>query len=110
MKKPVKYDANIQVNIRFFDENGSQKRSSTTLSYTICNYFFAEVLFLKEKKPKQPSAYRKWLVEKVQNWTNEQELTKANSQILESLMLKELYEIAYKKGRDDSKENLSLDL
>lgn len=110
MKKPVKYDASIQVNIKFFDENSSQKRSSTTLSYTICNYFFAEVLFLKEKKPRRPDLYRKWLVEKVQNWTNEQELTKANSQILESLMLKELYEIAYKKGRDDSRENLSLDL
>ena len=96
--------------------DGEIRRSSTTLSYDICDYYFGTILHLEDankakndKRYKDPQArYRGWLEDKVRAWAKQQ--NKAQSSYLERLLLKEIYKHGYQSGLDKNKDNLGLDL
>jgi hypothetical protein len=106
------YTRNIKVTM---DEviNGEKRRSSTTLSYDICDYYFATILYPKQSKVdgryKDPKArYRTWLEKTVRAWAKQQEV--AQSSYLERKLLENIYNSGYKSGLDKNKDNLGLDL
>ncbi|MGP5313694.1 MULTISPECIES: hypothetical protein [Psychrobacter] len=68
---------NIKVNIYTANIDGSKTRTSTTLSYAICDFYFGNCLFPIESREilnlgKGLIEYRKWLTAKAQEWVNEQ--------------------------------------
>lgn len=109
------YTRNIKVTM---DEviDGEKRRSSTTLNYDICDYYFGSILHLKDatkaktdKRYKDPKArYRGWLEKTVRAWAKQQEV--AQSSYLERKLLENIYNTGYKSGLDKNKDNLGLDL
>ncbi|MGP4120891.1 hypothetical protein ACTXMV_12370 [Psychrobacter celer] len=109
------YNRNIKVTM---DEvvDGEKRRSSTTLNYDICDYYFGTVLHLEDatkartdKRYKDPKArYRDWLEKTVRAWAKQQKF--AQSSYLERLLLREIYNSGYESGLDKNKDNLGLDL
>lgn len=107
------YERNIKVTMNEVYK-GVERRSSTTLSYVICNYYFGEILHPKEavkahdKRYKDPQArYRKWLEGKVTAWAKTQ--PQARSELLERSLLELIYGNGYKKGLDKNRDNNGLD-
>lgn len=108
------YERNIKVTMNEVYE-GVERRSSTTLSYVVCNYYFAEILYPKEaaksldKRYKDPqSRYRKWLEKTVTDWAKTQ--PQARSDALERTLLELIYDKAYKSALDKNRDNHALDL
>lgn len=106
------YERNIKVTMNEIYE-GLERRSSTTLSYVICNYYFGDILYPKEaykardKRYKDPQArYRKWLEVTVTNWAKNQ--PQARSELLERSLLELIYADAYKRGLDKNHDNHGL--
>jgi len=95
---------------------GITRRSSTTLSYVICDYYFGVVLYpdkaLKAKSDKRFSDtsdnYRKWLENEVREWAKTQ--PQARSVLLERTMIEAIYNKGYNDGIAKNKDNHSLDI
>lgn len=105
------YERNIKVTMNEVHQ-GETRRSSTTLNYGICNYFFGKILYPKkaklDKRYKEPEkVYRAWLVATVTDWAKTQ--PQARSDILERTLLELIYTNGYKQGLDKNKDNNSLD-
>lgn len=111
----VNYERNIKVTMNEMHE-GTERRSSTTLSYGICNYYFGDILNPKEahkakndKRYKDPKArYRKFLEGKVKEWAKTQ--PQARSELLERVLLELIHAEGYKQGLDKNRDNNGLDL
>lgn len=110
----INYERNIKVTMNEIHE-GVERRSSTTLSYAICNYYFGNVLHPKEaykardKRYKDPKErYRKWLEGKVKDWAKNQ--PQARNDLLERSLLELIYADGYKKGLDKNRDNNGLDI
>lgn len=109
------YERNIKVTMNEIYQ-GEERRSSTTLSYVICNYYFANILYPEiaikaktDKRYKDPAArYRKWLEGKVIDWAKTQ--PQARSDVLERALLELIYSHGYKQGLDKNKDNNGLDV
>jgi hypothetical protein len=109
------YERNIKVTMNELYE-GVQRRSSTTLNYGICNYYFGDILYPEtaykaknDKRYKDPEArYRKWLESTVTDWAKTQQ--QARSDVLERALLELIYNDAYRKGLDKNKDNNGLDV
>lgn len=110
---------NIKVNIYvrdFLSEDKDKKiRTSTTLNYQICDFYFSSCLYpeearklTKSKARNSLAKYRKWLIGKVQEWANSQSV--AISSHLEEKLLREIYAHGFEKGLDKNRENLGLDV
>ena len=107
---------NIKVNIyeeSYLHEDKKMVRTSTTLNYQICNFYFGQTLHRDEYNKMHLSLtdaarakYRKWLEAKVQEWANDKHIALASR--LEERLLQELYEHGYQKGLDRNKDNLGL--
>lgn len=106
------YNKNIKVNIYETSAiDNAVRRTSTTLNYQICDYYFATLLDAKSANralEKGLKTYRAWLVSRVQEWATAQNY--ANSNHLEFKLLKEIYELGYRQGLDKNKDNLGLDI
>ncbi len=110
-----KYESNIKVTMNEVYE-GVKRRSSTTLNYGICSYYFGDILepeaAKKAKSDKRYSdpqqRYRDFLVERVTEWAKTQE--QARSDVLERSLLELIYNNAYKAGLDKNKDNLGFDI
>ena len=106
------YNKNIKVNI--YETSALDKtvrRTSTTLNYQICDYYFGTLLDAKSASKalsKGLKAYRAWLVSCVQDWANTQNY--ANSNHLEFKLLEEIHSFGYRQGLDKNKANLGLDI
>jgi len=95
---------------------GVERRSSTTLSYVICDYYFGVIMYpdeaLRAKSDKRfsnPDAnYRKWLENRVKLWAKTQPL--ARSMLLERTMLEGIHREAHKDGLQANKDNHGLDV
>lgn len=111
----TKYDRNIKVTMNEIHQ-GEQRRSSTTLSYIICNYYFGDILYPEiaikaktDKRYKDPDArYRKWLEGKVTEWAKTQ--PQARSDVLERTLLELIYNHGYRLGLEKNKDNNGLDV
>lgn len=108
------YERNIKVTMNEVYE-GVERRSSTTLSYVICNYYFADILYPKEaaksldKRYTDPQArYRKWLEKVVIDWAKTQH--QARSDVLERTLLELIYSNGYKLGLEKNRDNNGLDV
>lgn len=108
------YESNIKVTMDEVNQ-GVKRRSSTTLSYGICNYYFGEILYPKDaekaydKRFKDPDArYRVWLVKRVTEWAKTQ--SQARSDVLERALLELIYNNGYRQGLDKNKDNNGLDI
>ena len=109
------YERNIKVTMNEIYQ-GEQRRSSTTLNYGICNYYFGVILYpeiaLKsktDKRYKDPDArYRKWLEGKVTEWAKTQ--PQARSDVLERTLLELIYNHGYRLGLEKNKDNNGLDV
>nr|WP_181718215.1 hypothetical protein [Psychrobacter sp.] len=109
------YERNIKVTMNEIYQ-GEQRRSSTTLNYGICNYYFGDILYpeiaLKaktDKRYKDPDArYRKWLEGKVIDWAKTQK--QARSDVLERALLELIYNNGYRLGLEKNKDNNGLDV
>lgn len=104
---------NIKVNVYVTDLNDktTKTRTSTTLNYDMCDLYFGECLYFDEGRKafkKSMENYRKWLITKAQDWLNEQ--TIYSPRRIDQMLLKAIYEHAYKQGLDKNKDNLGLDL
>lgn len=108
------YERNIKVTMNEVHQ-GETRRSSTTLNYGICNYFFGDILYPKiaskarhDKRYKEPEKrYRAWLVATVTDWAKTQ--PQARSDILERTLLELIYTEGYKQGLNKNKDNNGLD-
>lgn len=108
------YERNIKVTMNEVHK-GVERRSSTTLSYVICNYYFGEILHSKEavkardKRYKDRQArYRKWLEGKVTAWAKTQ--PQARSELLERSLLELIHAEGYRQGLDKNRDNNGLDI
>lgn len=108
------YTKNIKVNIYEVNRDGSKKRTSTTLSYQICDFYFSKCLYSAEAEKILTQStvgvfkkYREFLVARVQGWANTQ--TTAISSQLEAKLLNEIYAHAYQEGLKKNKDNLGLE-
>lgn len=108
------YERNIKVTMNEIYQ-GEERRSSTTLSYVICNYYFADILYPKEaaksldKRYSDPKArYRKWLEKTVIDWAKTQK--QARSDVLERTLLELIYNNGYRLGLEKNKDNNGLDV
>ena len=95
---------------------GVERRSSTTLSHVICDYYFGVVMYpdqaLKVKNDKRfkdtDAHYRKWLESQVKEWVKTQ--PQARSMLLERTMIEAIYHKAFKDGLDANRDNLGLNI
>lgn len=109
------FERNIKVTMNEVYQ-GETRRSSTTLNYGICNYFFGEILYPEtankaknDKRYKDPEQrYRKWLVGTVTEWAKTQ--SQARSDVLERKLLELIYSHGYELGLDKNKDNNGLDV
>lgn len=95
------YTKNIKVNV-VISRDGSKLRTSTTLNFALCDFYFGNVLNTKKQRElmqKGMNKYRDWLVSTVQVWVKEQ--TYQEQQRLEFTLLEKIYEEGYKKGMGD---------
>lgn len=99
---------NIKVNI---PATASTKRSSTTLSYVICDYYFGDLLNPSCKsKLSKSGKYRPWLESTVQTWVYSLEGAPVSTSYLERSLLDLIRAHCYKAGLDKNKDNLGLDV
>lgn len=110
---PVNYFKNIKVNVTAVDLDGIKHRTSTTVSYSICKYYFGSLLYpeqaqeaIKGQGEARLASYRKWLVGAVQCWVNKQDTILCQSAFIEVMLLQEIHAHGYKKGLDKNKDNL----
>ena len=111
----IDFERNIKVTMNEVYQ-GEMRRSSTTLNYGICNYFFGEILYPEtakkaknDKRYKDPEQrYRKWLVGTVTEWAKTQ--SQARSDVLERKLLELIYSHGYELGLDKNKDNNGLDV
>lgn len=106
------YNKNIKVNIYETSAiDSTVRRTSTTLNYQICDYYFGTLLDAKSANralEKGLKTYRAWLVSRVQEWATAQNY--ANSNHLEFKLLEEIYGLGYRQGLDKNRDNLGLDI
>lgn len=95
---------------------GVDRRSSTTLSYVICDYYFGVIMYPEQadkvkndKRFKDTDAhYRKWLENHVKEWAKTQ--PQARSMLLERTMLEGIHDKAFRDGVRANKDNHGLDV
>lgn len=95
---------------------GVERRSSTTLSYVICDYYFGVVMYPEQaakvkndKRFKDTDAhYRQWLENQVKKWAKTQ--PQARSMLLERTMLEGIHDKAFRDGIRANKDNHGLDV
>ena len=102
------YTKNIRVNV-ILTKDGSKVRTSTTLNFALCDFYFGNVLNGKKQKElmqKGMNKYRDWLVLAVQSWVKEQ--VHQEQQRLEFTLLEKIYDSGYKRGMgsDDGQSSL----
>ena len=113
--KKENYERNIKVTMNE-DRGGEIVRTSTTINYGICDYYFGRILYpdeaLKAKNDKRyrnPMArYRKWLESVVREWSKTQ--TTAESRVLEMALLEQIYKSAYNRAILENKNSMGLEL
>lgn len=99
---------NIKVNI---PATASTKRSSTTLSYVVCDYYFGDLLNPTSKsKFSKTGKYRSWLESTVQAWVYGIEGAQVSTSYLERSILDLIRDHCYRAGLDKNKDNLGLDI
>lgn len=122
--KKLDYCKNIKVNVYVRDRSsgsGAMKRTSTTLNYGICKFYFSECLYTQEARQTKfqgsdracAELRRQWLVAKVQEWVNAQTSDTqfvADSLYFESKLLNLIYQHGYERGLERNSSNLGLDL
>lgn len=95
------YTKNIKVNV-VISRDGSKVRTSTTLNFALCDFYFGNVLNTKKQRElmqKGMDKYRDWLISTVQSWVKDQ--TYQEQQTLEFTLLEKIYDSGYKKGMGD---------
>ena len=93
---------NIKVNI-LAEKNEHNVRSSTTLEFRLCDYYFGHLLnAAKREKLIQEGAdqYRSWLVLTTNSWVQTQK--DQRKETLEDTLLKNIYNTGYAKGMKNS--------
>lgn len=99
---------NIKVNI---PATSTTKRSSTTLSYVVCDYYFGDLLSPASKsKLSKSGKYRSWLESTVQAWVYSLEGAPVSTSYLERSLLDLIRDHCYRAGLDKNKDNLGLDI
>lgn len=92
------YTKNIRVNV-ILTKDGSKVRTSTTLNFALCDFYFGNVLNTKKQRElmqKGMDKYRNWLVDTVQEWVKKQ--LNQTQQNLEFVLLEKIYEAGYEAG------------
>lgn len=102
------YTKNIKVNV-VISRGDSKVRTSTTLNFALCDFYFGNVLNGKKQRElmqKGMNKYRDWLVLTVQAWVKEQ--AHQEQQRLEFTLLEKIYDSGYKRGMgsDDGQSSL----
>lgn len=107
MSSKSKYERNIKVNAKT-----SSGRTSTTINYTLCNYYFFHALEKeKEAKFKTIDERRKWLERQVQTWVNEQPTACVDSGYYEEMLAKSIFNEGIRRAKElYHSDNLQLDL
>lgn len=98
---------NIKVNI---SATSDRKRSSTTLSYVICDFYFGDIVNPPVKKKLKSDKYRSWLEDMAQKWVNSLECALVSNIYLEYRLLGLIRDHSYHAGLTKNKDNLGLDL
>lgn len=109
------YESNIKVTMNEVNE-GVKRRSSTTLNYGICSYYFGDILEPEAAKKaksdgrfKDPQQrYRDFLVNRVTEWAKTQ--SQARSDVLERSLLELIHMSGYRAGLDKNKDNNGFDV
>lgn len=92
------YTKNIRVNV-ILTKDGSKVRTSTTLNFALCDFYFGNVLNTKKQRElmqKGMDKYRDWLIDTVQEWVKKQ--LNQTQQNLEFVLLEKIYEAGYNAG------------
>lgn len=92
------YTKNIKVNV-VISRDGSKVRTSTTLNFTLCDFYFGHVMNKKKQMTlmqKGMKQYRTWLIDTVQEWAKNQ--LNQTQQSLELTILDEVYDAGYDAG------------
>lgn len=98
---------NIKVNIPARED---RKRSSTTLSYTVCDFFFGDIVNPAVKKKLKSDKYRSWLEDMAQDWVNNLDYALVSNVYLEYQLLCLIRDHSYEQGLRKNSDNLGLDL
>ncbi len=98
---------NIKVNI---PATAHRKRTSTTLSYVICDFFFGGIVNLELRMKLTDDEYRSWLESKAQKWVDSLDYSFMPNWFLETLLLQLIRDHSYDEGLQKNKHNLGLDL
>lgn len=107
MGSKSKYERNIKVNAKT-----SIGRTSTTINYVLCNYYFSCALE-RDKGVKFETLYerRKWLEREVQSWVNEQDTITVDSGCYEEMLARLIFNTGLERAKEIyNSDNLQLDL
>lgn len=98
---------NIKVNIPATED---RKRTSTTLSYVICDFFFGDIVNPQAKSKLKAAKYRSWLEDMAQKWVNGLEGALISNVSLEYQLLALIRDHSYHAGLIKNKDNLGFDI
>lgn len=98
---------NIKVNI---PATTDRARTSTTLSYVICDFFFGDIVNPQAKSKLKAAKYRSWLEDKAQKWVNGLEGAVVSNIHLEYKLLGLIRDHSYHQGLTKNKDNLGFDI